>query len=83
MALRVEEQILRLDVTMGNTLAVKIVHAGQDLLEAALDLARRHAPSLDRCVEVSAWAELHDFAPVLILVLDEIDGLDDVDVMQR
>ena len=39
-ALHVEEQVLRFYVSMGNTLTMKIRNAGQDLLEAALDLAR-------------------------------------------
>ncbi len=82
-AVHVEEKILRLDITMGNTLTVQIRDAGEDLLEAALDLAGRHATALDGRIQVTAWAELHDLAPVLVLVLDEIDGLDDVHVMQR
>ena len=69
MALHVEEQILRLNVTVGYTLTMKVGDAGQDLLEAAFDLARRHATTLDGRVQVSAWAELHDLAPVLVLVL--------------
>ena len=69
MALHVEEQVLRFNVTMGNTLAMKIRNACQDLLEAALDFAGRHAAALDRRIEISARAELHDLAPVLVLVL--------------
>ena len=83
MALHVEEEVLRLDVTMGNTLTVKIRNTGEDLLEAALDLARRHPTALYRRIQVTAWAELHDLAPVLGLVLNEVDSLDDVDVMRR
>ena len=83
MALHVEEQVLRLNVTVGYTLTMKVGDAGQDLLEAAFDLARRHATTFDSRVQVAAWAELHDLAPVLVLVLDEVDGLDDVHVMQR
>jgi hypothetical protein len=43
MALGIEKQILRLDVAVGNALAVKVGHAVENLLEAALDLARAHA----------------------------------------
>ena len=68
---------------MGNTLAMKIRNASQDLLEAALDFAGRHAAAFDRRIEISARTELHDLAPVLVLVLDEVDGLDDVHVVQR
>ena len=82
-ALHVEEEVLRLDVTMGNTLTVKICDTGEDLLEAALNLTRRHPTALDGRIQVSAGAELHHFAPMLILVLHEVHRLDDVDVVQR
>lgn len=82
MTLRVEEQILRLDVTMGDTLAVEVVDASEDLLEAAFDLRWRHAAAFDRSIEITARAELHNFTPVQLLVLDEINRLDDVDVMK-
>ena len=32
---------------------------------------------LDRPVQIAPGAELHDLSPVVVLVLDEIDGLDD------
>lgn len=82
MALGVEEQVLGFEIAVGHALAVQVRHASEDLLEAALDLAGRHAASLDRRVEVSSRTELHDFAPMLGLVLDEIDRLDDVDMVQ-
>lgn len=40
MALGVEEQILWLDITVGDALTVKIVDTAEDLLETTLDLAR-------------------------------------------
>ena len=83
MALHVEEEVLRLDVTMGNTLTVKICDTGEDLLEAALNLARRHPTALDGRIQVTTGAELHDLAPMLVLILDEVDGLDDIHVVQR
>lgn len=82
MTLGVEEQILWLDVTVGDTLTVQIVNAEEDLLETTLDFARRHVALLDGSVEIPAGTELHDFAPVLLLVLDEVDGFDDVDVVE-
>jgi hypothetical protein len=39
-------------------------------------------PFLDSRIEITTWAEFHDLAPVLILVLNKIDGLDNVNVMQ-
>jgi hypothetical protein len=82
LTLAIEEYILRLHVAVSNTLGVEVRNALQNLPEAALNFARGHAPSLDRCVEIATRTELHDLAPVLIFVLDKIDGLDDVDVMQ-
>ena len=68
---------------MRNTLAVQVGDTSQDLLEAALDLGRGHAPALDGSIEVAAGTELHDFAPVLVLVLHKVDRLHNVDVVQR
>jgi hypothetical protein len=43
MAFGIEEQVLRLDVTMCNALAVKVGYSIQHLLETALDFARAHS----------------------------------------
>ena len=82
MALSVEEEILRLDVAMGDALAVEVGDAGEHLPEAALDLWGGHAALLDDGVEIAAGAVLHDLAPVVAFVLDKIDGLDNVFMMQ-
>lgn len=82
MTLRIKEQVLWLDVTVGHTLTVQILDATEDLLEAALNLTRRHVALLDGGIKISTGTELHDFAPVLLLILDEVDGLDDVDVVE-
>ena len=79
--LRVEKQVLGLDVPVRDPLAVEVVDACEDLLEAALDLGRGHAPALDGSIEVAAGTELHHLAPVCIFVLNEVDRLHDVDVM--
>lgn len=42
----------------------------------------KDVPFLDRGVEVAARTEFHDFAPVHAFVLNEIDGLDDVGMVQ-
>lgn len=42
-----------------------------------------YSPFLDGGVQITAWAELHDLTPMLVLVLDKVDGLDNVRVMQR
>ena len=67
---------------MGNTLRVEVRNTMQYLAEATLDFARRHLPFLDRGIEITTWTELHDLAPVLIVVLYKIDGLDNVDMVQ-
>jgi hypothetical protein len=83
MAFQIEQQVLWFDVPMRHTLPMEVRHTREDLLEAALDFARAHPALLDRGVQVSAGAELHDLAPVLRLVLHEVDGLNDVNVVQR
>ena len=68
---------------MGHALAMEVGYPRQDLLETTLDLARGHPAALDGRIQVASRTELHDLAPVLVLVLDEVDRLDDVHVMQR
>lgn len=77
-ALGVEEQVLGLDVAVRDAHRVQVRDAAEDLLEVRVDRHRRHVAFLDRRVEVSAGTVLHDFAPVRLLVLDEVDRLDDV-----
>ena len=67
---------------MSNTLRVEVRNTLQYLAEATLDFARRHVPFLDSRIQITTWAEFHNFAPVLVLVLNKIDGLDNVNVMQ-
>lgn len=55
---------------------------GYESVGARADHMQKDAPSLDRGVEVAPGAEFHDFAPVQVLVLDEIDGLDDVGMVE-
>ncbi len=81
MTLAIEEYILRFEITMGNTLRMEVGNSFQDLLEATFDFARGHTPFLDRGVEVTPRTVFHDLAPMLILILDEIDRLNNVDVM--
>ena len=79
----IKEDVLRLEVTVGHALRVEVADAGEDLLEAALDLAWGHVALLDRSVEVAARTKLHDLTPMQVLVLYEVDGLNDVDMVQR
>jgi hypothetical protein len=67
---------------MSYALAMEVRHASQDLLEAALDFTWGHAASLDGRVKVSAGTEFHHFAPMLGLILNKINSLDNVDVVQ-
>lgn len=55
----------------------------QDLFETTLHFARRHAPLLDRSIQIATRTELHDLAPLFVFVLDQIDSFNDVDVVQR
>ena len=79
---RVQKQVLRLDITMSYTHRVKVCNTVEDLLEAADDFSLSHASALDGCIEVSTGAVLHDFAPVVSVILDEVDSLDDVHVVK-
>ena len=67
---------------MGNTLTVEVLDTAQDLLKAALDFTWAHAALLDSRIQVATGTKLHDLAPLMVFILDKVDGLDDVDVMQ-
>jgi hypothetical protein len=51
--------------------------------EADEKILTSYSPFLDGGVQITAWAELHDLTPMLVLVLDKVNGLDNVRVMQR
>ena len=68
---------------MCDAVCVEVVEAGEQLLERALELGAAHAPLADRRVQVAAGTKLHDRAPRMALVLQEIDRLDDIRVVQR
>lgn len=78
----VEQKVLGLDVSMSDSGRMKVGDSVEDLFEVALDLLGRHRSLLDGGVEISSWTVLHDLAPVLSFVLDEIDGFDDVGMMK-
>jgi hypothetical protein len=78
----VKQKVLGLDIPMSDTHRVKVLDSLEDLLETALDLADAHVALLDGGVQVSTGAILHDFTPVMLLVLNEIDSLDDVGMVQ-
>lgn len=67
---------------MSDTLTVQVRHASENLLEAAFNLAGGHAALLYRRVKISSGTEFHDFTPMLLLVLNEINRLDNIDVVQ-
>lgn len=64
MPVGIEEDVLELEIAMGNTLTVEVANAVQKLPEAALDFAGTHATLPDGAVEVDPSAELRDLAPV-------------------
>lgn len=80
--MRIEKHVFRLEVPVSDTLAVKILNAGEHLLETTLDLGFGHAALFDGRIEISARAKLHHLTPVRVLILNEIDCLDDIDVMK-
>ncbi len=82
MALHVKVQILGLDIPVRDTLRVEVLDTAQDLAKTALDLLAGHAALLDGRIQIASSAVLHDLAPVMLLVLHQVDRLDDVDVMQ-
>jgi hypothetical protein len=61
---------------------MQIAHAAHDLLKTTLDLSRGHPTLLNRRIQISTGTKLHHLTPMLVLVLDEIDRLDDVGVMK-
>ena len=112
---------------MSDTLAMKVLHAIENLFEAAFNLAwahppantkivnmsfprtenseirkerrkkgviwkilcslpmmidRGHVPFLDRSIQVPTRAKLHDFAPRMILILNQVDSLNDVRMVE-
>ena len=77
-AFGVEEQVLGLDVAVCDAHRVQVGDAGEDLFEVAVDLGGSEVALLDDGVQVAARAVLHDLAPVLLLVLDQVNRLDDV-----
>lgn len=81
-ALLVEKEVLGLEVSVGDALRVEVLDALEDLFEATLYLAGTHAAASDRRIEITTRTVLHDFAPVLILVLDKINSLDNVRVVE-
>ena len=82
MAFRIEEKILRLEITVGDALTMQVRHSTKNLLEAAFNFARGHSTLFYRSVEIPTRTELHHLAPFLTLVLDKIDSLDDIDMMK-
>ena len=66
---------------MSNALTMQVFDAAEYLLETAFDLGWRHSTFFDGRVKVPSWTKLHDFTPVPILILHEIDCLDDVGVV--
>lgn len=78
MALRVNQEVLGLDIAVRDAHAMEVRDASEDLLEVRVDLGGAEVAFFDGGVEVPTRTVLHDLAPVLLLVLDEVDRLDDV-----
>ena len=67
---------------MGNTLRMQIIDPRNQLSETAFYLTGRHASLLDCRIEIASGAVLHDFTPAELIILNEIYGFHDVDVVQ-
>ena len=78
----VQKQILRLDIPVRHTHRMQILDTLQDLLETAFDFADAHVALFDGSVKISTWTILHDFTTMVLFVLNEVDGLDDIGVVQ-
>lgn len=74
----VEEQVLRLDIPMSYPLAMQVLDTSENLLEAALNLARRHAALLDCGIQVTTRTKFHHLTPVFVLVLNQVDSFNDI-----
>lgn len=53
------------------------------LLERALDFTGAHTAPLDGSVKISTRTVFHDFTPLLVFILNEVDGFDDIGVVER
>ena len=78
MTFRVEEEVLRLDISMRDSHRMEVRDSAEDLLKVRVDLSGGHVAFLDRGVEISSGTVLHHLAPVRLLILNEIDRFHDV-----
>jgi hypothetical protein len=78
----IEQEIFRLDITMGNAHGMQIRDAVQDLFETAFYLPTLHTTLLDRGIKVATGAVFHHFTPMMCFVLNQIDSFDNVDVVE-
>lgn len=82
-AARGEQQILGLEVAVGNAHLVEVLDTPHHLLEEAVGLLDLQlAARQDESVQVAASTELHDLAVVALGVLEQVEGVDDVGVAQ-
>ena len=76
-----DEQILQLDVAMGDTMRVEVGHASKQLLEETQSIRLLHVSLLDQREQLSLLAVGHDVIPSSS-VGAETDRLDDVGVIE-
>lgn len=79
-AVLVDDDVVELEISMSQAHAVQICHTAEDLECAARNLISGHLASHDDSKQVIT-AVLHDFKPGAFL-MDDVNGLDDVAVMQ-
>ena len=77
----VDDHVVELQVTMGETHAVEVGHAAEDLLEGARHFLLHHLARHDNGKQIERRV-LHDLVPVASF-LDDVQRLDDVAVMER
>lgn len=78
-----EQQVLGLEVAVGNAHLVEVLDAPHHLLEEAVGLLNLQlAARQDESVQIAASTKLHDLAKVALGVLEQIKGVDDVGVAQ-
>lgn len=75
-----DDDVLELEITVGEARAVEVVGTCQDLHKGAIDLVCGHLPG-HHPIEEAVRCVLHDLEPGAIFI-EQVQGLDDVGVVE-
>lgn len=75
---RIDQEILWFDIPVSYSHRVQVRDTGNDLFEVRVDLHWFEITFLDRSVKISSRTIFHNFAPMLLFVLNKIDSFDNV-----